>query len=938
ARNSHPVRAHDLLLGRERELAQLEAAFAQARAGELAQVFVSGPSGMGKSALLRHFLQSAEADAGALVLSSRCYEREELPYKAFDPLVDALSSYLLALDETTCSALLPEQIASLSAVFGTLRRVPAIEARARAHAEDRTLLERRTLAADALYELCRRISQRQPLILYIDDLQWGDLDSVAFFTRFQQGHTASLLLLCAYRSEDHARSPLLAALRGSQVERPVVDIKLDVLTQPAATQLARALLSKDDDQAGVVEQIVREAAGSPFFVCELANYVRKQSGRNAPDDLRLERVVSARLDALSSECRLMLDLVVVAGRPERRSVLEAAANLGAHSFGALHTLEQQNLLQSGGVGANARVEPYHDRIRETAYGALSSERRLELHRKLAEVLQQAAASENEAEALFRHWKAAGERARACSHALVAAENAERSLAFSRAAALYAEAAQLVEPLDASAEVRICDLHERRARALTLSGRSADAARSFAEAADHCDGDRAKGLRVRSHVELLRSGHMDAALEGLAKHHETTGVALPKSDLVAVGMLLWRRLKIRLSRRPQLRSDEQVPSALAAQVERLWEISTALSSVDFLRGNLYTSELTLRALQAGGTRQLAFAYAMECIAAAAEGRQHDYEDYAARAIATSDAVTDPYALATVRGSVGVARFLRGDWAPARELMQDSAKRHRKNPAGSWDLATMTFWDFAAATQLGDLTELVHQVPEAARDADNRGDLFAAIYFRSMRSTWAWLAPDQPAAAREQLRIAQLHLTARGYLLPHYYLTLAHGELDLYLGTPQTSLARVDKEWAGGKLLRTIEHSRGELLVLRARLCIEQARQRFEPKLLRQARSDVRTLARIPAPWAIAHATLLQASLASADARPKAVTLLESAEQHFAAVGMKLHAAAAQLRRGQLLGHAEGAALQARAEVTIRACGVVQPAGFVRMLAPGLGYGS
>jgi hypothetical protein len=85
-------------------------------------------------------------------------------------------------------------------------------------------------------------------------------------------------------------------------------------------------------------------------------------------------------------------------------------------------------------------------------------------------------------------------------------------------------------------------------------------------------------------------------------------------------------------------------------------------------------------------------------------------------------------------------------------------------------------------------------------------------------------------------------------------------------------------------------------------------------------------------------LLQASLASADARPKAVTLLESAEQRFAAVGMKLHAAAAQLRRGQLLGHAEGAALQARAEVTIRACGVVQPPGFVRMLAPGLGYGS
>jgi hypothetical protein len=324
--------------------------------------------------------------------------------------------------------------------------------------------------------------------------------------------------------------------------------------------------------------------------------------------------------------------------------------------------------------------------------------------------------------------------------------------------------------------------------------------------------------------------------------------------------------------------------------------------------------------------------MECIAASAEGRQQAYKDYAVRAMAMSDATTDPF----VHGAVGVARFLRGDWAAARELTQASAALHRRNPVGSWDLATMKFWDLAAATQLGELADLVREVPEAARDADERGDLFASIYFRSLRSTWAWLAPDHPTVAREQLRIAERHLLARGYLMPHYYLTLATSELDLYEGRPQESLRRVEQEWAHGKVLRTIEHPRCELHALRARLCIEQARQRFEPKLVRQARSDVHALTRISAPWAVAHATLLQASLASAEARSNAVVLLESAEQRFTAVGMKLHAAAARMRRGQLIRGAAGAALRDQAEGAIRACGVTHPMRFARMLAPGLGY--
>ena len=57
---------------------------------------VSGRAGMGKSALAQAFLDRAE-QGGAVVLRGRAYERESLPYKAVDSIIDALSRYLVHL-------------------------------------------------------------------------------------------------------------------------------------------------------------------------------------------------------------------------------------------------------------------------------------------------------------------------------------------------------------------------------------------------------------------------------------------------------------------------------------------------------------------------------------------------------------------------------------------------------------------------------------------------------------------------------------------------------------------------------------------------------------------------------------------------------------------------------------------------------------------------
>ena len=86
-----------LFVGRARPLAMLTASFGEVRMGRAAAVCVQGPSGIGKTALVQHFLDHMPSGADAVVLRGRCYHHESVPYEALDGIIDSLSAYLRAL-------------------------------------------------------------------------------------------------------------------------------------------------------------------------------------------------------------------------------------------------------------------------------------------------------------------------------------------------------------------------------------------------------------------------------------------------------------------------------------------------------------------------------------------------------------------------------------------------------------------------------------------------------------------------------------------------------------------------------------------------------------------------------------------------------------------------------------------------------------------------
>src|SRR5262249_52338675 len=112
-------------IGRKSELAELRKAFEVSRRGQAVSVYMHGTSGIGKSALVRRFLEQIRNE-NAVVLAGRCYERESMPYKALDSLVDALSRYLKRLAPEQVEGLLPNDVLALARVFPVLRRVAAV--------------------------------------------------------------------------------------------------------------------------------------------------------------------------------------------------------------------------------------------------------------------------------------------------------------------------------------------------------------------------------------------------------------------------------------------------------------------------------------------------------------------------------------------------------------------------------------------------------------------------------------------------------------------------------------------------------------------------------------------------------------------------------------------------------------------------------------------
>jgi serine/threonine protein kinase len=934
-------------VGRGSHLAELAEAFDRTRQGRAVAVLVRGSSGVGKTALVRRFLEQVRRrEPDAIVLSGRSYEQETVPYKALDSLLDALSQYLKRVDPGEAEALLPRDLLALVRLFPVLRQVEAV-----AHARRRVVaipdsLELRRRGFRALRELCARLADRRSLVLFVDDLQWGDADSAALLADLlRPPEPPPLLFIGCFRVEGGSENLLLKALLALRTpetsELEVRELAVRDLPPDEAEELARELLEADEghDSASAAA-IARESRGNPFFIDELARHLRAGAAI-ATGAVSLDDVIWERAAGLPEEARRLLEAVAVAGRPLDRSTARRAAALSDDDQPALAVLRVGHLLRGSDAAPEERIEIYHDRIRQTIVSRLSTEACELVHQRLAFALETSGMPDPESLAI--HYQGAGLKERAALYAIDAAEKAAETLAFDRAARLYRLALEL-GTTNAAAGQRIKVL---LGAALANAGRGAEAGEAYLAAAQGASSGEMLELQRLAAEQLLRSGHVDQGLSVLRAVLKRIAMRFPATPRRALLSFLFRRILLHgrgLGFRE--RPATEIPSETLIRIDTCWSVSAGLSLIDTIRGRDFQARHLLLALRAGEPYRVARAMGPEAgytaYLAGWKGR-HRTARIVERAMTLAGRVDQPHALGMAYLGAALAAFLEGRWRVGLELAHQCEDILRDLCTGvAWELDMVHVFSLRILVILGKLRELSERLPRLLKEARERGDLFAETSLRTRLSYVLLLMADAPEQAREELAAAAAQWSQQAFYMQHYFRLFGDVETDLYAGAGRLAWERLEKGWWGleESLMRRAELFRIESQHLRARCAVsaaaEAARAGASPRqLLHLAIRDARRIEREATPWADPLAALVRAGAESVEGqRQKALASLEQAASGLDAADMALYAGAARLCRGRLLGGEAGARLIAEAEAGMRAERVRNPERMTAMLAPGL----
>ena len=920
-------------VGQEDGLTQLHRALHRVREGQAATVLVQGPSGVGKTALVRTFLNSVPADT--VVLRGRCYERETVPFKGFDSLIDELAGHLARRPRKEVLPLLPREVRDLARVFPVLMGVKAVAQAPDLRASAADPLEVRRRAFRGLKELLSRMADRSTLVLFVDDLQWGDLGSARLLTELlSPPDPPALLFVASVRSEDLGRSAFAAELKRFAAQGDVGVLEVQELPHDQAMALAWSSLGgQHEADRWRAEAIARESRGNPYFLQELVRHAldHPTNPEASAGRIALSTVVATRLHELPEAERALAEIVSVAGRPLPQGLAQQAAGGLKKPLSVWARLRSVHLVRTHGARGADPVEPFHDRIREQILAQLSPAREKAHHCALVEAMEGAAL--DDPERLAHHCLEGGLTEKAGQYATQAADRALQALAFERAADFLDQAIACTTDDEARRALFV-----RRAEALAATGRCAEAAPILLEARAGLPDSAARALTARAAELYLTSGHAEEGLAQIRSLLRSLDLRLPRSALAARAAVLWTAgLEVLRGRRMVERSA--IPEALTSRVDLAWSAGRGLLlwRPDF-GGSLLLRSLRL-ARSAGDARRTArglIARALLTVGFANGLALRGLE----QAEELAERLDDEYLRGFSRATRGVMAVHAGRWSEGLTMLDEGCAILAERCIGTaWELSIFTSMTARALRTTGATRELERRAPRWLRTANQRGD----IYLRSLAElsgSWLLAIEGDVPGARAQLAGLAEHWPAEARHVQRYQVLTQSVVLDLHERQPLHALLRLRKAWPWlrGSHLVLSPDTRVELLQLlgQASLAVAATGDRDRKKLLRTGRRCAFWLRRHRHRDALGAAAAVEAAWSFQTGRTdRALRALDRASSHWQRAGRRLQAAAARRRKGMLLGGEEGAALVTEADRFLAEQGIIRPGSWTEALVAGFG---
>ena len=726
------------IVGREREMDELQAELARAERGDRQIVFVTGEPGIGKTTTVQAILADTTRSEPLRIAQGRCVELHG-PGEAYLPLLEAMTGLCREPDGQRIVRLFrkhaPTWLAEMPSVGGGGEQAVLRQAAA-AVTRERMLRE--------LAEVVEVIGEDAPLGLWLEDLHWSDpstVDWLGYVARRPQW--TRLLVLASYRPG--GASPALEAIKDELVVHGHArEVALGPLDEGAVSDYLAWRFPDTVAFAPLAPVLRRRTGGNPLFLVSVVDGLARREAvmerrdllpLDIPDDVR--RVIGHALDRVDPHLRRVLEAASAAGIEFSSALVAAATGLPLDDVeqacaelarrGSFLTALGSEAWPDGTVAG--RYGFRHALHQEVIYERSGAGRRVELHRRIGDRLE------------------AGLGERAAEVATVLADqfargrDARRAIRYLRLAADVATnrgaAREAVEHLTAALAL------------LTAQPDTTDRAEDEI-ALQIALGGPLMALKGRGAAEVER-----AYMQALALC-ERVG---DPSRLFAVlwGLFLFRRSRGEIDVAHGLGERLLALAERTGEAERLIEAHHALWATRFARGELAAAcgharralalydrdrHAALAALY-GHHDPAVCAFGHAAWALELSGEPEPASRHIDDALTLGRALGQPFSEAHARLSAARVHQFRGDWRATRKHTEAAAalaREHGFAQLAAW-AAALRGWALAAAGEIDEGVAIARDGISALRDLGSRD---FTTYFLGVLAETLVVARDDAAA--------------------------------------------------------------------------------------------------------------------------------------------------------------------------------------------------
>ncbi len=383
-------------VGRRGEIGTLLETFEKARSGVGQVVGIVGEAGVGKSRLVLELRKRLELEDHTFLEAHCLHYGGSMPYL---PIIEILRSYFDVKEterEFAIKTQMEEKILELDRNLSPV--LPAVQELLSLKVEDAKFtrldpLKKREATFEGIRNLFIRESQRKPLVLVIDDLQWIDKTSedlldylIGWLPR------THILLIVLYRPE---------YVHSWASKSYYTNVYVDQLPADTSTELVQSILESSSIAPELVELILSRTSGNPLFVEELTRsllengsiqkrenrFILSRSASEIQVPSSIQGIIAARMDRLEETLKRLLQVASVIGRDFAFRILQAITGMRKELKSCLLNLQGLEFIYEKALFPELEYIFKHALTQEVAYNSLLLKSRLEIHEKIARAIE-----------------------------------------------------------------------------------------------------------------------------------------------------------------------------------------------------------------------------------------------------------------------------------------------------------------------------------------------------------------------------------------------------------------------------------------------------------------------------------------------------------------------------------------------------------------------